>query len=182
MNVSDLFTSNTYNDKIVVRTDSADLSLKEVKKFIGFRINEFLRSNIKNVLLLGDNHFDFIINFWAAVFAGKNIYLLADKKRICQLNTEYILPDKVTEKSDDDFDFICHNDVECNFFTSGSTGTPKGVVISHRSVIDFIDIFTKKFNINQFDIIGNQAPFDFDVSVKDIYSTIKTRSNISNYS
>lgn len=63
-------------------------------------------------------------------------------------------------------------------FTSGSTGTPKGVVISHRSVIDFINIFTEKFNITESDIIGNQAPFDFDVSVKDIYSCVKTGATL----
>ena len=58
-------------------------------------------------------------------------------------------------------------------FTSGSTGVPKGVLVSHRNVIDFIDVFVESFGINENDVIGNQAPWDFDVSVKDIYSTIK---------
>ena len=60
----------------------------------------------------------------------------------------------------------------CNF-TSGSTGVPKGVLVAHRSVIDFIDCFTETFKITENDVIGNQAPFDFDVSVKDIYSSLK---------
>ena len=63
-------------------------------------------------------------------------------------------------------------------FTSGSTGVPKGVVICHRSVIDFIDKFTELFNFNSNDIIANQAPFDFDVSVKDIYSSIRVGATL----
>ena len=63
-------------------------------------------------------------------------------------------------------------------FTSGSTGTPKGVVVGHRSVLDFIDCFTELFNITEKDVIGNQAPWDFDVSVKDIYSALKTGATV----
>ncbi|MBR5411268.1 MAG: amino acid adenylation domain-containing protein [Clostridia bacterium] len=59
-------------------------------------------------------------------------------------------------------------------FTSGSTGVPKGVLVCHRSVVDFIEHFTEIFGIDETDVIGNQAPFDFDVSVKDIYGALKT--------
>ena len=65
-------------------------------------------------------------------------------------------------------------DILYAMFTSGSTGTPKGVLVSHRAVLDFIGYFTEMFHITERDVIGNQAPFDFDVSVKDIYSTLKT--------
>ncbi len=58
-------------------------------------------------------------------------------------------------------------------FTSGSTGTPKGALISHRSVIDLIERFSEVFLFSEECVFGNQAPFDFDVSVKDIYSTLK---------
>lgn len=58
-------------------------------------------------------------------------------------------------------------------FTSGSTGRPKGVLISHRSVIDLVEQFTDSFPFPKEAVFGNQAPFDFDVSVKDIYNAMK---------
>ncbi len=65
----------------------------------------------------------------------------------------------------------------CNF-TSGSTGVPKGVLVGHASVISFIDDFAPRFGITEEDVIGNQAPFDFDVSVKDIYSALKVGATL----
>ena len=56
--------------------------------------------------------------------------------------------------------------------TSGSTGTPKGVVISHRSIINYINWAIITFDITEKEAIGNQAPFVFDNSTLDIYLMI----------
>lgn len=69
-------------------------------------------------------------------------------------------------------------DVLYGIFTSGSTGTPKAIVVSHGAASRFIRHFTEIFEITSADVIGNQAPFDFDVSVKDIYSSIMTGAQL----
>lgn len=63
--------------------------------------------------------------------------------------------------------------------TSGSTGTPKGVVVSHRSVIDYIDWAKETYKVDSDFVIGNQAPFIFDNSVLDIYLMIATGARLS---
>lgn len=75
-------------------------------------------------------------------------------------------------------DAFCDVDPLYTNFTSGSTGTPKGVVVSHRSVIDFTEHFVRIFGMSRDDVIANQAPFDFDVSVKDIYPALKTGATL----
>ena len=56
--------------------------------------------------------------------------------------------------------------------TSGSTGVPKIVVKSHLAALSYIPGFVKTFSLSEDDTFGNQSPFDFDVSAKDIYSTV----------
>jgi D-alanine--poly(phosphoribitol) ligase subunit 1 len=62
--------------------------------------------------------------------------------------------------------------------TSGSTGTPKGVVVSHRSIIDYIDWAQETYKVDSTFVIGNQAPFVFDNSVLDIYLMMLTGAKL----
>lgn len=63
-------------------------------------------------------------------------------------------------------------------YTSGSTGTPKGVVISHRSIIDYIEWARATFPLQKPQRIASQAPFYFDNSVLDIYLCLSTASTL----
>ena len=57
-------------------------------------------------------------------------------------------------------------------FTSGSTGTPKGVVITHESVIRFVQWATSHFGITASDRISGHPPLHFDLSTFDIFGTL----------
>lgn len=66
-----------------------------------------------------------------------------------------------------------------SIFTSGSTGVPKGVVISHRGMIDLADWLVDTFGFTDKDALGNQTPFYFDGSVKDICICLKSGATLN---
>ena len=100
------------------------------------------------------------------------IYLL-DQER-----TEASLTEQDVEKLMERRSTADSTDLLYGIFTSGSTGKPKCVAVSQQAVIDFIGHFTKQFEITDQDRIANQAPFDFDVSVKDIYTGLLTGAKV----
>lgn len=114
--------------------------------------------NLKPAAVITDmSHFDMAHTFCNQVF----IY---EEMTETEINEELLLERR---KSAIDTDPVYV------LYTSGSTGVPKGVVVSHRSLIDYIEQFCSEVMITSEDIIANQAPFYFDASLIDIYCTLK---------
>lgn len=56
-------------------------------------------------------------------------------------------------------------------YTSGSTGAPKGVAISHAQSLVFVRSATEVFRLGPGDVVASHAPFNFDLSVIDLFCT-----------
>ncbi|ETN92836.1 Tyrocidine synthase III [Gammaproteobacteria bacterium MOLA455] len=109
------------------------------------------------------------------IISDRNSYSDLDN---LESNASVVLIDEVIESMNEisrfhEFKSLLSNKIDADpaycIFTSGSTGTPKGVLISHRSIIDYIEWAIDTYDISSDDVIGNQAPFYFDNSTLDIY-------------
>ncbi|HXF94912.1 MAG TPA: amino acid adenylation domain-containing protein, partial [Gemmatimonadales bacterium] len=58
-------------------------------------------------------------------------------------------------------------------YTSGSTGKPKGVMLSHRAALSFVDWCSEVFEPTERDCFSSHAPFHFDLSILDLYVSLK---------
>lgn len=99
---------------------------------------------------------------WAKDLAWFNIdeYELQDPPNKCQLDVQ----------RESTLASILH--------TSGSTGTPKGVALTHKAMIAFCDWAGTTFSVNHSDVIANLAPFYFDLSVFDLFTSFRFWSKL----
>lgn len=87
------------------------------------------------------------------------------KSALERANTDHQTPPASSELPPDDLAYI--------LYTSGSTGKPKGVMLSHENALSFIDWCSEAFEPNEIDRFSSHAPFHFDLSILDIYVSIK---------
>ena len=66
---------------------------------------------------------------------------------------------------------IAADDPAAILYTSGSTGRSKGVVLTHRNILCFSDWARLHFDLHPDDRVASVAPFHFDLSTFDLFST-----------
>ncbi|AJD06802.1 amino acid adenylation domain-containing protein [Campylobacter lari] len=187
-----------FNGKSINYKEFDDLSKKIASKILSKLPT---KSTQEPILIILPKGIDCLLSFFGVAKSG-NFYTLLDEKspkerveKVIEvlkpkllitskkLNLDFNL-DTIFTEDFESFDInenalekALNNHIDTNLlyvlFTSGSTGTPKGVSISHKSVIDYTFWVCETFKLRHEDILANQAPFYFDNSVLDIFSSIK---------
>lgn len=132
-----LFTTTKYDNCNIIKTANKVYSLKTIKTMIANKMEQ-IKGCSNNVIILPDDNFAFIINFFASIFSNKNIYLITESQKICDFEGDYyVLKNEVSDSiCDYSFQNIDSNEVIINFFTSGSTKESQNIKKTLANLIE----------------------------------------------
>lgn len=112
------------------------------------------------------------------IFALEN--MTAQVEGAITLEQTKLIIEETTEAIDEKY-WVSGEDVFYIIFTSGSTGTPKGVQITANNLNHYLE-WSVGLGSSQKDKLGsvflNQAPFSFDLSVMDVYTSLASRGTL----
>lgn len=89
-----------------------------------------------------------------------------------------VMVDESISEADLDYAFDTEDKALYLIYTSGSTGVPKGGLKTHGAMIDYVEAFSATYPYGEHEILGNQTPFFFDASAKDIYLCLKNMATM----
>lgn len=141
MNIFELFNKSEYQSMPLICNDGSIYKIEDVKKIITPVAKSLMQNDCNKVVIVSEKNFDFVINILASFFAGKEIFLLTDSKKISILDFDFIKLDEINLKNQMDcgsfsFDLPDFDNTFLTLFTSGSTGLPKKVRKSLRNIIE----------------------------------------------
>jgi hypothetical protein len=135
--ILELFTTTKYDNCNILKTKDKVYSLSSIKRMIANKMEQ-IKSVSNNVIILPDNNFAFIINFFAAIFSNKNIYLLTESQKINDFKDDYYIADNNISDSACNYSFskVDTNKTIINFFTSGSTKESQNIKKTLANLIE----------------------------------------------
>ena len=143
------FYTNKFDSEVVLKSASDGLTYAELKQYIYAQMKEYEKEKANSVVLFGDNSFEFVVNFFAALFSQKEIYLLTDKNRLSMLNVDYFIPKQPVKYEFPIFNNIDIEKTKINFFTSGSTSLPKVITKNFINLLEEAKAISKQFEFNK---------------------------------
>lgn len=105
-------------------------------------------------------------------------YMENDSEAKVVLTKELI--DQILNTSDDPghIDNALPKNYAYMIYTSGSTGKPKGAIIPHSSLMNYVQVYTRRFEVTPEDRISHHITFSFDSHIRDFYPALAAGASL----